>query len=114
MIKKLLKCLIGLYKLFLSPVLPPACRFYPSCSDYASRAIDTHGAARGMVLAAKRLMRCHPLMPGGYDPPPPPGYSAVGSRDIPTDTPKAKNGHRPNGHGPNGHGPKGLDCRHGL
>jgi putative membrane protein insertion efficiency factor len=59
------------YKRFVSPLLPPACRFYPSCSMYAIEAIQTHGSLRGCWLAAKRLGRCHPFSKGGYDPVPP-------------------------------------------
>ena len=58
------------YRYFLSPLLPPACRFHPSCSRYSLEALETHGAARGSALAAWRLLRCHPLHPGGYDPVP--------------------------------------------
>ena len=58
------------YKRFVSPLLPPACRFYPSCSQYAIEAIKTHGSLRGSWLAAKRLGRCHPFSKGGYDPVP--------------------------------------------
>jgi len=58
------------YKRFISPLLPPACRFYPSCSQYAIGAIQTHGALRGSWLGAKRLGRCHPFSKGGYDPVP--------------------------------------------
>jgi putative membrane protein insertion efficiency factor len=58
------------YKRFISPLLPPACRFYPSCSQYAIGAIQTHGALRGSWLGAKRLGRCHPFSKGGYDPGP--------------------------------------------
>ena len=61
---------IRLYKRFLSPLLPPACRFQPSCSMYAMEAIEIHGAARGAALAAARIARCHPWNPGGYDPVP--------------------------------------------
>jgi putative membrane protein insertion efficiency factor len=83
MMKKLFKSLIGLYKVCLSPVLPPACRFYPTCSDYAQGAIETHGAVKGMILAAKRLFRCHPFAPGGYDPvPTAPGYSKTGASGL--------------------------------
>ena len=59
--------LLRLYKLLISPLLPPACRFYPSCSDYAAAAVAKHGALKGSILAAKRLARCHPLHPGGVD-----------------------------------------------
>ena len=59
------------YRKWLSPVLPPACRFYPSCSAYAVEALTTHGALRGSWLAARRLLRCGPWHPGGLDPVPP-------------------------------------------
>jgi putative membrane protein insertion efficiency factor len=62
--------LLDLYKRFVSPLLPPACRFAPSCSVYARQAIARHGLARGAGLAAKRLVRCHPLNKGGFDPVP--------------------------------------------
>ncbi|HVS46832.1 MAG TPA: membrane protein insertion efficiency factor YidD [Verrucomicrobiae bacterium] len=58
---------LGLYKRLISPLLPPACRFYPSCSQYAAQAIEKHGIVRGTMLAAGRLMRCHPLHHGGVD-----------------------------------------------
>jgi len=58
------------YKLVVSPLLPPACRFYPTCSVYAAEAIEKHGVIRGIVLAGRRLGRCHPLHPGGFDPVP--------------------------------------------
>ncbi len=60
------------YQLILSPLLPPACRFAPSCSAYAVEAIEKHGVLRGGILAAKRLGRCHPFHPGGFDPVPDP------------------------------------------
>lgn len=63
---------ITLYRLCISPVLPPACRFYPTCSAYAEQAILRHGILYGTWLAARRLARCHPWSPGGYDPVPPP------------------------------------------
>jgi putative membrane protein insertion efficiency factor len=59
---------VRLYQRLLRPVLPPSCRFFPSCSDYAAQAIEEHGAARGTLLAARRVMRCHPWNAGGYDP----------------------------------------------
>jgi len=58
------------WQLILSPVLPPACRFEPSCSRYAQGAVERHGVARGSWLAARRLACCHPFHPGGYDPVP--------------------------------------------
>ena len=60
--------LIGTYRRFVSPLLPSACRFFPSCSEYGALAIERHGLLRGLRLAAVRLLRCHPLSRGGYDP----------------------------------------------
>jgi putative membrane protein insertion efficiency factor len=60
--------LIRLYRLLVSPALPPACRFVPSCSRYAEQAIRRYGALRGSWLGLCRLCRCHPFNPGGYDP----------------------------------------------
>lgn len=62
--------LLRLYQLAVSPWLPPACRFQPSCSAYAIEALQLHGVARGAWLAVKRLARCHPFSRGGYDPVP--------------------------------------------
>ena len=61
------------YQLLVSPFLPPACRFLPTCSEYAVEAIEHHGAGRGVVLALLRLARCHPWGGSGYDPIPEPG-----------------------------------------
>ncbi|OGW61471.1 MAG: membrane protein insertion efficiency factor YidD [Nitrospirae bacterium RIFCSPHIGHO2_01_FULL_66_17] len=61
---------IRLYRLVVSPVLPPACRFLPTCSAYAMEAIERHGAAKGAWLAMRRLLRCHPFHAGGCDPVP--------------------------------------------
>jgi putative membrane protein insertion efficiency factor len=62
--------LIKLYKITLSPLLGGHCRFFPSCSEYTYGAIERHGAGRGMVLGAKRILKCHPFHKGGYDPVP--------------------------------------------
>lgn len=70
MLKALLVGILRAYRSLLSPFLPPACRFYPSCSSYAIQAVEKYGAAKGAWLAAKRLLRCHPFNPGGYDPVP--------------------------------------------
>ena len=58
------------YRQFLSPLMPPACRFAPTCSQYARLALLEHGLGRGGWLALRRILRCHPFHPGGYDPPP--------------------------------------------
>jgi uncharacterized protein len=58
------------YRLLLSPLLPPACRFFPSCSEYAEQALSHHGALRGGWLTARRVCRCGPWHPGGVDPVP--------------------------------------------
>lgn len=68
--KHILLGLIRLYQLTLSRALPPTCRFYPSCSQYSYEAISRYGPWRGGWLAAKRVFRCHPLNPGGFDPVP--------------------------------------------
>ncbi|HET6566294.1 MAG TPA: membrane protein insertion efficiency factor YidD [Xanthomonadales bacterium] len=66
----MLQALIRIYQLLLSPWLGNNCRFTPSCSLYASEALSRHGALKGSWLALKRLLRCHPFCPGGYDPVP--------------------------------------------
>jgi len=60
--------LLRLYKLAVSPWLSPACRFVPTCSDYATEAVERHGVLWGCCMAMQRLLRCHPLANGGYDP----------------------------------------------
>jgi len=62
--------LIRGYQVIVSPLLPPSCRFTPSCSQYALEAVNRHGALRGGWLAVRRLARCHPFHPGGFDPVP--------------------------------------------
>jgi uncharacterized protein len=68
--RAILRALIRGYQLLLSPWLGARCRFYPSCSQYALDALDSHGSVRGGILALRRLARCHPWHPGGYDPVP--------------------------------------------
>ena len=63
----LLVTIVRLYRLTVSPLLPPACRFYPTCSQYALDALEKHGALRGAHMALARLGRCHPWNPGGVD-----------------------------------------------
>ena len=67
----LIRALLRAYQLTLSPLLGPRCRFHPSCSHYMQEAVTLHGALRGVWLGLRRLARCHPLNPGGYDPVPP-------------------------------------------
>jgi uncharacterized protein len=62
--------LVRAYQIVLSPLLPASCRYYPSCSAYAIEALERHGAVRGGWLTLRRLARCHPFKPGGYDPVP--------------------------------------------
>lgn len=64
--------LIRGYQRWISPLLPRSCRFVPSCSEYAAQAVERHGLLRGGGLAIRRLLRCHPLHPGGFDPVPEP------------------------------------------
>ncbi|MCU0724818.1 MAG: membrane protein insertion efficiency factor YidD [Planctomycetes bacterium] len=64
--------LIRIYQVALSPLLPPACRFTPSCSRYFAEALAKWGLVRGTLLGLRRLLRCHPFRPGGYDPVPDP------------------------------------------
>lgn len=69
---KILLWLIKAYQRFISPLFPPTCRFQPTCSQYALEAISQYGAFKGSWLAIRRILRCHPFHPGGYDPIPPP------------------------------------------
>ncbi|MEO6353441.1 MAG: membrane protein insertion efficiency factor YidD [Oxalobacteraceae bacterium] len=78
----LLLLLLRVYKLCISPFLGQNCRFFPSCSDYAGQAVREHGALKGSALATKRLCKCHPWHPGGFDPvpgKPPESHSADAS-----------------------------------
>jgi putative membrane protein insertion efficiency factor len=69
-IARLLIAALRFYKRWISPLLGPRCRFHPTCSEYAMQAVARYGAARGSWLATRRLLRCHPLHPGGHDPVP--------------------------------------------
>ena len=62
--------MLRLYQIVFSPILPPVCRFHPSCSAYAEEAVRCHGVRRGLYLTARRLLRCHPFHRGGFDPVP--------------------------------------------
>jgi uncharacterized protein len=70
--KALMVKLLNGYKRWISPMLPAACRYVPTCSEYAMEAIEVHGVLRGGLLAAGRLLRCHPFVRGGHDPVPQP------------------------------------------
>lgn len=69
-VKKAILGLFRFYQTFISPLKPPSCRFYPTCSHYAIDAVQEHGSMRGLWLTAKRLIKCGPWHPGGYDPVP--------------------------------------------
>ena len=66
--RRIIRLLIRGYQQVISPLLPPTCRFMPTCSEYAYRAISTYGVCKGGWLALKRVLKCHPFHPGGYDP----------------------------------------------
>lgn len=66
--KYLVLSFLQLYKTFLSPFLPPACRFEPTCSTYATQAVEKYGAIKGTWMGVKRILRCQPFCKGGYDP----------------------------------------------
>ena len=68
MIQKVILAFIIFYQRFVSPLTAPACRFYPSCSEYALQAIKRYGPWRGIGLSLRRILKCHPFHPGGYDP----------------------------------------------
>jgi putative membrane protein insertion efficiency factor len=68
--KLVLRMLIRLYQVTVSPMLGPRCRFHPTCSEYGLEAIERHGVARGSWLTCARVCRCHPWHPGGFDPVP--------------------------------------------
>ncbi|KYD30408.1 hypothetical protein B4110_2971 [Parageobacillus toebii] len=69
-VKKLLISFIRFYQIFISPLKPPTCRFYPTCSHYGLEAVKRFGAIKGGWLTIKRILKCHPFHPGGFDPVP--------------------------------------------
>lgn len=83
--KKLLLLLVRVYQVALSPFIGRSCRFHPSCSHYAAEAIRVHGAAKGTALTAKRICKCNPWHPGGYDPVPPHRDACNGSAEMQPD-----------------------------
>jgi len=66
--KRIVLALIRFYRVFISPILGRNCRFYPTCSDYTYQAIEKYGLFKGILLGARRILRCNPFNPGGYDP----------------------------------------------
>ncbi len=70
MIQQVILFFIKVYQLLISPLTGPTCRFYPSCSEYAFEAVKKHGSLKGVFLAVKRILKCHPFHPGGFDPVP--------------------------------------------
>lgn len=70
LLKRALIVSIRFYQRFISPLLPPLCRFHPTCSSYAIQSLEMHGVRRGLLLTTSRLCRCHPFHPGGLDPVP--------------------------------------------
>ena len=69
-VKGCVLALIRFYQTAVSPHFPPSCRYTPTCSSYAMQAVSKYGAVKGLILAGKRIFRCHPFHPGGYDPVP--------------------------------------------
>ncbi len=67
-LKTLIIAFIRLYRYIISPVLPNSCRFAPTCSEYSMEAVDKYGALKGSYLSLRRILKCHPFHPGGYDP----------------------------------------------
>lgn len=67
-ISKLLIYLVGFYRKYISPLKGPTCRFYPTCSQYSMQALKKYGAIKGTYLTIRRILKCHPFHPGGYDP----------------------------------------------
>ena len=87
MLARLFMWLIRGYQRFISPLLGPKCRFHPTCSHYGYECLRLHGAFKGSYLTARRILRCHPFHPGGYDPPPLPAAGPGAAADAPPKTP---------------------------
>ena len=68
LVSKVMILMIRFYQIFISPLLPKTCRFYPTCSTYFIQALNKYGPIKGTILGVKRILRCHPGNPGGYDP----------------------------------------------
>ncbi len=66
--KEILIVMVKLYRKYVSPLKPPTCRFYPTCSQYTLQALEKYGAIKGTLLSVKRILKCHPFHSGGYDP----------------------------------------------
>ena len=81
---------IGFYRRFISPLTPPSCRFYPTCSAYGAEAILRHGPFRGTAMAVWRILKCQPFHPGGFDPVPGSGQSDPHPRDTTDASAQAK------------------------
>lgn len=80
--RRLVQAPIHFYRKVISPLKPPTCRFYPTCSAYALEAVEVHGPAKGSWLALKRIGKCHPFHPGGYDPVPPRAEHTAGQQEL--------------------------------
>ena len=85
MINKLFIALVKAYQVTISPLIGPRCRYQPSCSQYAIEAIKVHGALKGSFLAVRRVLRCHPGHPGGYDPVPGQACDSCRQHNVPVD-----------------------------
>ncbi|WP_056978192.1 membrane protein insertion efficiency factor YidD [Lentilactobacillus senioris] len=68
--KKIMIGMVHDYQRYISPLFPPSCRYYPTCSNYMIQAIQKHGAIKGVLMGSARILRCHPFVKGGYDPVP--------------------------------------------
>ncbi|MDD6154208.1 MAG: membrane protein insertion efficiency factor YidD [Eubacteriales bacterium] len=68
LVSKVMILMIRFYQIFISPLMPKTCRFYPTCSTYFIQALNKYGPIKGTILGVKRILRCHPGNPGGYDP----------------------------------------------